>query len=140
MAVPPSSSQVRVSSAGHPPPILALPDREAKLLEVGRDLPLGVTLDHPRTTTAVRLPPGATLVLYTDGLIERRGESLDVGLERLRQVVTTEPPDLMCRRVMFRLVGTTSPDDDIALVAARRPTGTPRGSAARKPTGRNGSY
>ena len=61
------------------------------------------------------------MVLYTDGLIERRGESHAMGLERLCQVVTTEPPELACRRVMLRLVGTTSPEDDIALVVARRP-------------------
>jgi serine phosphatase RsbU (regulator of sigma subunit) len=123
VAVPPASSEVLVSSAGHPPPVLALPDQEPKPLELEGDLPLGVSLEHPRTTTAVELPPGATLVLYTDGLIERRGESLTTGLERLCQVVTTEPPEIACRRIMFRLVGTTSPEDDIALVAARRAPG-----------------
>ena len=60
------------------------------------------------------------LVLYTDGLIERRGEPITEGLDRLCRVVTVDSPDEVCRRIMFRLVGGSSPEDDIALVAAHR--------------------
>jgi putative methionine-R-sulfoxide reductase with GAF domain len=119
-AVSPSSGEIHVCSSGHPPPILALPDRQPRVLELEPDPPLGVGPDVRRSTAVIRFPPGAVLVLYTDGLVERRGESLGVGLDRLRRFVNTDAPDDICRRVMFRLVGGVSPDDDIALVAARR--------------------
>jgi serine phosphatase RsbU (regulator of sigma subunit) len=59
-------------------------------------------------------------VLYTDGLIERRGESIDAGLERLSQSVTDTRPEVVCRNVMFRLIGDRLPDDDVALMVVRR--------------------
>ena len=81
--------------------------------------PLGIALSEPHAAT-VDLPPGGLLLLYTDGLIERRGESLDEGLERLVSVVTADAPESVCRRVMARLVGTQAPRDDIAVLALHR--------------------
>jgi phosphoserine phosphatase RsbU/P len=60
------------------------------------------------------------LLLYTDGLVERRGESLDVGLERLRATVTTAAADTVAREVMHQLVANSLPIDDIALVVIRK--------------------
>src|SRR3712207_8695868 len=62
------SRVLRWSNAGHPPPVLVGPDGTATLLERPRNLLLGVTPDAPRQHHTVVLPPGATVVLYTDGL------------------------------------------------------------------------
>ena len=64
------------------------------------------------------------VAFYTDGLVERRGESLDVGLERLRKAITPGHPDLVARDIMRHLIGGIVPRDDIALVVMRR-TGAP---------------
>ena len=74
---------LRWSNAGHPPPLLIAPDGRASLLERPVDLLLGVDPDTPRHHHAIALRPGATVVLYTDGLVERRDASLDDGLGRL---------------------------------------------------------
>ncbi len=60
------------------------------------------------------------LVLYTDGLIERRGESIDLGLSRLQASVSAIDPETVCRDVLRDLVGSTSPGDDIAIVTIQR--------------------
>jgi hypothetical protein len=75
---------------------------------------------------APRLAPGAVVAFYTDGLIERRGESLDVGFERLREAVSPGAPDRVAHEIMRHLIGGSVPADDIALVVARR-TDAPAG-------------
>jgi sigma-B regulation protein RsbU (phosphoserine phosphatase) len=120
VVVSPSSDELLVCSAGHPPPILAPPDGQAQPLELEPGPPLGVAQDLKRPTTDFHFPPGAMLVLYTDGLIERRGEKTTDRLKQVCRIVTTESPDVVCRRVMFRLVGNTPPRDDITLLAAKR--------------------
>jgi serine phosphatase RsbU (regulator of sigma subunit) len=81
------------------------------------------------TEVRARLEPGSTLLLYTDGLVEKRGESIDVGLERLRGVAAEAPvePRELCKRVEDALVD-GSPDDDVALLAVMRdgPRARPR--------------
>ena len=75
---------VTYSCAGHPPPVLVQPDGTVEVLDAATDPPLGAwDTSVPRSEAVVRYRPGATLVLYTDGLIERRGEDIDVGLGRL---------------------------------------------------------
>jgi serine phosphatase RsbU (regulator of sigma subunit) len=74
-----------LSTAGHPPPVLVAGDR-SDFVDVEIGPPVGVRRDTAYATTAIRVPPAATLIAYTDGLVERREESLDVGLERLREV------------------------------------------------------
>jgi sigma-B regulation protein RsbU (phosphoserine phosphatase) len=120
VAMSPSSNEVLVCSAGHPPPILTLPGGQAQTLELETRPPLGVAYDRRGSAAAVRFPPGAMLVLYTDGLVERRGHSLTARLRQLCRIVNTDAPDLVCRRIMSRLVGSAPPEDDIALFAARR--------------------
>ena len=80
---------VSYSCAGHPYPLLVLPDGQAVYLESGRRAPVSVTrndaVDRPSGATATaELPPGGLLLLYTDGLIERPGETLDDGFGRLK--------------------------------------------------------
>jgi len=118
----PPFNEVQLASAGHPPAVLARPDDAAALVEMTPEPPLGAGWTLERTSTIVPLPPGAVLLLYTDGLVERRGESVDVGFERLRRTVKAESPNVVCRTVLEQLVGSSTPQDDVALIAVgRRP-------------------
>jgi serine phosphatase RsbU (regulator of sigma subunit) len=109
-----------ISSAGHPPPVLAVPGQPTALTDVRPCPPLGAQPGCARTETTVTVPLGGLLMLYTDGLIERRDEALDAGLERLRGVVRADHPDIVCRTVMHELVGSQRAMDDIAVLALRR--------------------
>jgi sigma-B regulation protein RsbU (phosphoserine phosphatase) len=119
----PGQEWLRLSCAGHVPPVLATPGQPAQLLDVPADLPVGVELGRARRVSSVEMAPGAVLCLYTDGLVERRTVSLDDGLERLRSVVRPEPVERVCIRVMGALIGADVPTDDVALLVIRRLTG-----------------
>ncbi|PZG05542.1 SpoIIE family protein phosphatase [Nonomuraea aridisoli] len=113
---------VRYSVAGHPPPLLVTPEGEARYLEGAVNPMLGVAYDMPRTTAVASLPPGSTLLLYTDGLVEMPGEHLDAGLERLRLAAASmarEPLDVFCDLLLTRLP--MAHKDDIAMIAVRLP-------------------
>jgi serine phosphatase RsbU (regulator of sigma subunit) len=109
-----------ICSAGHPPPVLAQIDGRAEFVDVRPGPPLGVLADARRESTTVEVPDGAVLALYTDGLIERRDQSLDDSLEQLRGVVAAEHPEAVCQRVMHKLIGSTPAGDDIAILVLRR--------------------
>lgn len=115
-----SFDRLHLSTAGHPPPVLALPDQPAILLEVPTDHPLGVPRWVQRRTTTTTVPPGALLCFYTDGLVERRDTPLDAGLKRLRESVVAGPVESVCAKIMARLVGDNAPSDDVAVLAVRR--------------------
>ncbi|WP_246273109.1 PP2C family protein-serine/threonine phosphatase [Phytohabitans houttuyneae] len=118
--VSPDATTVQVSLAGHFHPVLAVPGRPAVFAEARVDLPLGLGGRHgKRHRTELPLPPGSVLVCYTDGLIERRDEVIDVGLERLRASVTPGPAEQVCAAVMAA-VAEERPGDDIAMLAIRR--------------------
>jgi PAS domain S-box-containing protein len=107
--------------AGHPPPVLRSPDGAAQLLTGGLHPPIGMPTG-PRSQDPVPFPPGSLLVLYTDGLVERRGEDLDVGLERLRRVVTELPDGCSAgeaRDALLRELHVDDSTDDVALVVVR---------------------
>jgi serine phosphatase RsbU (regulator of sigma subunit) len=111
---------LRWSNAGHPAPLLLAPDGTASLLERPADLLLGVAPETRRRQHDLPLTPGATVVLYTDGLVERRDAGLDVGLDRLLAAapgLADLPVDEVCDELLLRL----APDltDDIALLAVR---------------------
>jgi GAF domain-containing protein/anti-sigma regulatory factor (Ser/Thr protein kinase) len=84
----PSRNELRYASAGHPPALVMEPDGSTRFLEGGRSVPLGLPFDLPRPQAQERLGPGSILVVYTDGLVERREEPLDRGLERLAEVAS----------------------------------------------------
>lgn len=115
----PGLERVRISSAGHPAPVVAEPGRPAALVPITPDVIIGVTLVR-RTTATIAVPPGTALCLYTDGLIERRDRDLDEGLELLRRTVAPAPPAKNCAAVMQALVGSSVVRDDIAVLAFRR--------------------
>jgi serine phosphatase RsbU (regulator of sigma subunit) len=118
----PGRHTLRWTNAGHPPPLLLLPDGEVRLLDVRPDLVVGVDAGRPRSDHAADLPPGSTLLLYTDGLVERRadGRSIDAGTSRLAGVLQ-ELADLPLEELLDALVARlgTDRDDDIAVLAVR---------------------
>lgn len=120
--LPPPYDQVRLASAGHLPPVLAPAQGTASVVDISVTPPLGVGGERVARVTSVDVPPGATMVACTDGLIERRGESLTEGLDRLARAVRSDHPERVCKTVMDALVGHGVPRDDIALLVLRRQT------------------
>ncbi len=109
-----------VANAGHPEPLLIVGD-ERRFLTTEAGPPLGVGESYPLAHHS--MPLGATLLAYTDGLIERRGESLDVGLSRLREAVV---PGSALEDLLDHLISKMVPDgahDDIAILSVRRTAG-----------------
>jgi sigma-B regulation protein RsbU (phosphoserine phosphatase) len=115
-----SLDRVHVASAGHLPPVIATAAQPGALADVSGSLMIGVDAGTRRRVTTLKVPPGALLCFYTDGLVERRELPLDEGLARLCQVVTAEPPEAACASVMAAMVGSEPARDDIALVVLRR--------------------
>jgi serine phosphatase RsbU (regulator of sigma subunit)/anti-sigma regulatory factor (Ser/Thr protein kinase) len=120
VTIDPESGKLRFTNAGHPPPLVLRPDGSAAYLEGARAMPLGVAGDAAYDQTAVTLEPGSTVLLYTDGLVEKRGESIDMGLERLQAAVQGAPaePEMLCDRVL-EMLANGAPGDDVALLAVR---------------------
>lgn len=116
------STQLRWSNAGHPPPLALHADGSVTALSgVETDLLLGIDPRTPRTESVAVLEQGCTVLLYTDGLIERRGHDLDEGLAQLRATlseVAELPLEAMCDALLGRMLS-TAVDDDVALVAVR---------------------
>jgi anti-sigma regulatory factor (Ser/Thr protein kinase) len=114
------SGELRVADAGHPAPLLVPNDGDPFYLEVGHAAPIGVTPDLNCQESVHTLPEGSTLLLFTDGLVERRNGTLDGGLERLRRASAVNGEDLdgLCDRILEGLdVGQAM--DDVALLALR---------------------
>jgi serine phosphatase RsbU (regulator of sigma subunit) len=110
-----------IANAGHPPAVL-VDAGGARLVGGALGPPLGAGVGH-RAAASLRLPAGARLLLYTDGLVERRDERLDHSLEALRQVAASAPHGLeaMCDHVLDALApGVDGWPDDVALVAVHR--------------------
>jgi len=116
----PALDQVRISLAGHLPPVIAHPGRPAKLARIAGGIMIGAAPPASRPVTTLPFPPGAVLCFYTDGLVERPGQLIDEGLERLRRAVVAQSPEAVCAAVMGDLVGSEPARDDIALLAIRR--------------------
>ncbi|MAO79157.1 GAF domain-containing SpoIIE family protein phosphatase [uncultured Nocardioides sp.] len=116
------SRVLRWTNAGHPPPLLVHPDGSARFLEDrAGDLMLGVLPDAHRTDNRTDVPRGSLLLLYTDGLVERRGEDLDQGLTRLRVSATAHaalPSEAFLDQVLHDLHDGELADD-VAVLAVR---------------------
>jgi phosphoserine phosphatase RsbU/P len=118
--IDPALDRMHVASAGHFAPVLACPGQPAELTDVAAGLPIGVLPEAQRPVSTVKIPPGALLCFYTDGLVERSGEVIDIGLARLCRALAAELPDTACSAVMGALVGSQPARDDIALLIIRR--------------------
>jgi serine phosphatase RsbU (regulator of sigma subunit) len=111
--------RVTVTSAGHLPPLM-ISDGSGTYIQSEVGVPIGVRSGVRYTSTAVDAPPSATLLAFTDGLVERRGESIDVGLERLERAAVGEHGDLdeLLDRLISDLRGDGG-DDDTAIAGLR---------------------
>jgi PAS domain S-box-containing protein len=128
LVMEPDHGTVRFANAGHVPPLVIGPDGEADYLETAHNPPLGVfdSPDHLEITT--ELTPGSTIVLYTDGLVEERGVSIDQGLEALRLAASQDAchPEELCERLVESMLAIHPANDDIAVLALRAlPTAPP---------------
>jgi serine phosphatase RsbU (regulator of sigma subunit) len=121
--IEPGLDQMHVALAGHFPPVIARPGRPAELASVRSGALIGVFPRTRRPVTTMPVPPGALLCFFTDGLVERPGEVIDEGLDRLCAAVTAQPPEAACAAVMGALVGSEPARDDIALLMIRRDAG-----------------
>jgi len=110
-----------VASAGHPPPLVKPAEGGAAFVETTSSVPLGAARHVHYDEGEMPLTPGATLVLYTDGLVEHPGEPLDAGLERLRAVVQAGEEDLehLGDGIIDALLPGGARDDDAALLMVR---------------------
>ena len=123
VTIDPRTGTCRYALAGHPPPLVRYPDGKVEYLEGGRSLPLGIGGDVTYRQAVAALPAGSILVLYTDGLIERRDRSLEVGLDMLREVVAEGPraPDALADYVLAQAFREHERSDDVAVLVVRLP-------------------
>jgi PAS domain S-box-containing protein len=121
--VDPANERLDYSCAGHMPPLVVTETGGPLLLDGFQDPPLAATeRSIKRRTTSVAFPTGSTLLLFTDGLVERRYEPIDAGLRRLKEQVEArigEPVADICDELMAELVDPNDQSDDVALVVAR---------------------
>jgi serine phosphatase RsbU (regulator of sigma subunit)/CheY-like chemotaxis protein/anti-sigma regulatory factor (Ser/Thr protein kinase) len=116
-----SKGTVSISRAGHPPPALRTAGGEIRYLETGSTLPLGIDDRVKADEAEYAVNPGDTLLLFTDGLVERRRESINTGFDRLRDAFTSAPSDVeeLCDYILERTVTEQASHDDIAVLAVR---------------------
>ncbi|MEU6058877.1 SpoIIE family protein phosphatase [Streptomyces sp. NPDC047097] len=120
----PETGRLVYSSAGHPPGILTHPDGTTRLLDQGRSIPLAVRLGQSRPYGECTVPARATLMLYTDGLVERRRRPLTAGINQASEAVQEgrdTAVDTLATDVMARLAPAGGYDDDVALLLYRHP-------------------
>ncbi|HEY6819234.1 MAG TPA: SpoIIE family protein phosphatase [Mycobacterium sp.] len=118
------SGEFSYSCAGHLPAVLAAPQAAPTLITDARSVPLAVNRKKPRPQASVVLPPGSTLMLYTDGLVERRDVPLDDGIAHLSATVASGlhlTVDDVADAALRELAPPGGYDDDIAIVVYRRP-------------------
>jgi serine phosphatase RsbU (regulator of sigma subunit)/anti-sigma regulatory factor (Ser/Thr protein kinase) len=120
--------QMTVAGAGHPAPLVVDEDGNGSFVELPGSVPLGSTRDPRYAQVETDLVPGSTLVLFTDGLVERPGESLDARLDELRRAAASSDltTEALCERVVSTLLPEGATQDDAAVLVARAlPLGNP---------------
>jgi PAS domain S-box-containing protein len=128
LVLEPDEGAAVFASAGHVPPLVISPGGEASYLEGAPNPPLGVFESPAHKELTAKLEPGSTIVLYTDGLVEERGVSIDQGLEALRLAASQDAchPDELCERLVDAMLAIHPANDDIAVLALRAlPTAPP---------------
>lgn len=113
----PTDNRMTFSTAGHPLPVLAFAGGEVGIVDAHIDPPIGMGAGETRRSNVTAVPEGATLYLFTDGVVERRGEHIDVGVARLCGAASPGSPHRGCRRIVSELLADAQPDDDFAVLA-----------------------
>jgi signal transduction histidine kinase/FixJ family two-component response regulator len=120
---PAGATSVSYSCAGHPYPLLVTPDQPPVFLSAGRRPPVAAWAGRLKQNTAVHeLPAGSVMLLYTDGLIERPGETLDEGFARLQGAAAYRadlPVGDLCAELLDRMAPPDGYTDDVVLLALR---------------------
>jgi serine phosphatase RsbU (regulator of sigma subunit)/anti-sigma regulatory factor (Ser/Thr protein kinase) len=118
VAIEPDRTSAEFASAGHLPMLVTDPDRGARFVARAASPPLGALPFLRFEPSRVDIQPGSTLVLFTDGLVEVRGTSIELRLEQLRRVVEAGPadPEALCDAVLAQMLGREEPQDDVALL------------------------
>jgi hypothetical protein len=122
LVLDPARASLTYANAGHPPPVV-VGAGAPEFLDDARGVPLGV-LDAPGYVEAVSdLTPGTTVVLYTDGLVEERGSTLEEGFERLRTAIAGGElePEPLCEAILGGTLGEATSSDDVTFVVASSP-------------------
>lgn len=123
LVLDPLTGELEYSVAGHPPPLVVHADGSTDYLWDGRRTPLGVTVADPDSVLGRgTLAEGDTVVLYTDGVVERRGEIIDTSLERLARTARANRdlgPASMVDAVLGEMLGAVTQSDDAAMLVAR---------------------
>ncbi|MFI7020294.1 PP2C family protein-serine/threonine phosphatase [Streptomyces sp. NPDC050164] len=119
----PAEPTLTWAAAGHPPPVLRLPDGTVRTLDAKPGAMLGIPLTQEIGDHTVRLSPGSTLALYTDGLVERRAQGIDPGIERLasalggfRSAELDADLEGSADRILHPLLSDSERDDDVCLL------------------------
>ncbi|WP_314220545.1 PP2C family protein-serine/threonine phosphatase [Streptomyces zaehneri] len=127
------------AAAGHPPPVLRGPDGRVRTLDAKPGAMLGIPLHQEIADHTVPLEPGSTLALYTDGLVERRAQGIDPGIERLAAALGSfraeeldADLDGSAERILEPMLSDSERDDDVCLLLCHvgAPAGAPAGGAA----------
>ena len=119
-----STGELTYSSAGHPPPILVSADGSSRELTDGHTIPIGIRTNRERPEARVVIPARGTLLLYTDGLVERRHDSIDHGIARATAVMrdgNATGLEELAGRVMSDLDAGDGYEDDVAVLLYRQP-------------------
>ena len=122
IAVDPESGELRYAKAGHPPSLVVDAEGRTTWLHDANGPPLGALDDPVFTEGTAWLEPGGTLVLYSDGLVELRGEPLDRGFERLATATIAAPDEIdqLCDGVLAGTLANPAAEDDVTLLVMRR--------------------
>ncbi|MFP5487105.1 MAG: PP2C family protein-serine/threonine phosphatase, partial [Acidimicrobiia bacterium] len=115
----PAAGTLNYSSAGHPPGLLGMEDGTWRWLSEARSTPIGVPATTARPTATIDVARDATLVVYTDGVVERAGEVIDTGLARMFDAVVGAP-DGSVTALLDRVAAATSDDASFVRVHLRR--------------------
>jgi len=124
-----ATGELSYATAGHPPILIVHADGSTSYLGGGRGLPIGIAPAPRRAATTrqaatTRLTPGDLMIMYTDGLYERRAESPDVGLARLAKLAAASrdlPPTELSQALADGMLDGTEPDDDLCVLVAAAP-------------------
>ncbi|MFF1654021.1 PP2C family protein-serine/threonine phosphatase [Streptomyces sp. NPDC058255] len=134
----PDESTVTWAAAGHPPPVLRTPGGRVRVLDDKPGAMLGIPLHQDIRDHTAELPPGSTLALYTDGLVERRAQGIDPGIQRLADALSAQRARDLGRdleraadRILDPMLSDSQRDDDVCLLLCHI-----SGSATRRTPGR----
>jgi serine phosphatase RsbU (regulator of sigma subunit) len=119
----PGHSDVVWASAGHPPPVVRDANGTVRVLDTKPGVMLGVPVAHTYADQTAELPPGSSLLLYTDGLVERRSRGMDVGIEALSRILAAvstqdleQDMDAAADDLLTSLLRDSARDDDVCLL------------------------